>query len=429
MTHLTRRGFTLAGAASLAAPAIVRAQAGAGRLLIVGGGFGGASAARHARDRYPNLEVTLLEPAQRFTTSPYGNLILAGRRSRLEQISHGYAGLAARGVRLVHAAAQELDFTARIVRTSSGETLGYDKLILAPGIDLRFGVIEGYDQAASQIMPHGWKPSLQPVTLLRDQLVAMPDGGTFIMTAPPNPFRCPPGPYERASMVAEYFKRHKPRAKILILDAKEGFSKQPLFLAAWRELYGDMIEWVPANKEGRVVRVDPRAMEVETEFGQRHKGDVINIIPPQYAAAIIRSSGLAAETGWAPIKPKSFESARAEHVFIIGDANNGTPMPKSGFVAMTTAQHAVTCAAHQLTGQPLPASPVYFNTCYSHVGEDYGISIVGVFRPAEDNSRITEVPNSGGITPPQPDTTQRARESGNADGWYQAITRYAWPSA
>lgn len=420
------RRRALAGAAAIAvagAPAILRAQATAGRLVIVGGGFGGASAARAARERFPGVAVTLIEPAASFTTCPYGNLLIAGRYGDTSPITFGYDKLIARGVAKVTDTAVEIDSAKKTVRTSGGQTIAYDRLIVSPGIDLKWNAIKGYDEAASAAMPHCWKPSLQPVTALTDRLKAMPDGGVFIMSAPPNPFRCPPGPYERASMVAEYFKKAKPKSKILILDSKDGFSKQPLFLAAWKQLYGDMIEWVSSNNEGRVVAVDPASMTVETEFGKKHKGDVINIIPPQQAAKIARDSGLTGSGDWAAIDTRSFESKTARDVFVIGDANAAPPMPKSGFVANNTAMRAVAVAGAQMTGGT-PPKALYFNTCYSHVGDNYGISIVGVYRPNADGSKIDEAPNSGGISAREAAADIRAGEATYADGWYRSITDY-----
>jgi hypothetical protein len=254
----------------------------------------------------------------------------------------------------------------------------------------------------------------------------MRQGGVFVMAIPDNPFRCPPGPYERISMVADYLKRHNPTAKILALDAKNGFSKQPLFQDAWAELYPGMIDWRGASNDGRVMRVDPAEMTVETEFGERVRGDVINVIPPQFAAAIARSAGLAADSGWCPIKAESFESARVPHIHVVGDATIAAPMPKSGFVASSTAKQAVAAAAAELAGRPVP-EPVYFNTCYSHVGEEYGISIVGVFRAS--GGSLVEVQGSGGVSPRnsalQGDrrAEHRRLEAIYADGWYESITR------
>lgn len=411
-------------ASAISAPWVARAQA-AGRLVILGGGFGGASAARFARDVFPTLEVTLIERSQRFTTCPYGNLVLAGRRD-IESVTFGYEGLAAKGVKVIHATAEAVDADARVVRLAGGAQIPYDRLIMSPGIDLRWNAIDGYDEAASAVMPHAWAPYLQPVTLLARQLHAMPQGGVFVMTIPDNPFRCPPGPYERISMVADYLKRKNPTAKIIALDAKNGFSKQPLFQDAWKELYGAMVEWRGASDDGKVVRVHASTKEVETDFGQRVKGDVINVIPPQMAGKIARDAGLAVESGWCPVKAETFESARAPNIYVIGDASIAAPMPKSGFAANSQAKQAVASAAASMLGGT-PPTAAYFNTCYSHVGEDYGISVVGVYRA--NGGKLVEVEGSGGISPRNatlPDARRvehRRLEANYADGWYETITK------
>ena len=422
-TTLSRRGFlAAAGAAVLARPSIARAQ-GAARLLVVGGGFGGASAARFARIAYPWLDVTLVEPQSRFVTCPYGNLVLAGERG-MADITHSYDGLRARGVRVVHDWVEGIDPVAKSVRLRGGASLGYDRMILSPGIALRWGAIEGYDEAASQLLPHAWVPADGGQTaLLRRQLEAMEDGGVVGIAIPGNPFRCPPGPYERISMIAQYLKRHKPKSKILALDAKDAFSKQALFQDGWKQLYGDMIEWVPLSKDGKVVRVDAATRTLETEFGAKHQVAVANIIPPQSAARIAISAGLADNSGWVPVNPRSFESRIAPGIHVVGDANNGAPMPKSGFVANNTAKQAVAAAAALLRGEPVPEA-VYFNTCYSHVGDEYGISIVGVFRPTDTG--IAEVPNSGGVSPRGDLPEQRRAEAAYADAWYASITADAF---
>jgi sulfide dehydrogenase [flavocytochrome c] flavoprotein subunit len=423
MTHsLSRRGFLVgASAAGVFAPAFAKAQ-GQARLLVVGGGFGGASAANFARRAYPWLQVTLIEPQTRFVTCPYRNLVLAGKKS-VNDITHSYDGLRARGVRVVHDYVVGIDPAARTARLRGGETIAYDKMILSPGIAVRWGALEGYDEAASQIMPHAWTPGDAAQTeLLRRQLEAMPDGGVVGFAIPGNPFRCPPGPYERISMVASYLKRHKPRSKILALDAKEAFSKQGLFQDAWNELYPGMIEWVPSNKDGRVVRVDAKEMVLESEFGVRHKVAVANVIPPQASAAIVRDSGFADQSGWAPVNPVTFESRTAAHIHIVGDSNIPGPMPKSGYIANSTAKQAVASAAAALRGEAAPAA-VYYNTCYSHVGDDYGISVVGIFRPNAEGSAIVEVPNSGGVSPRGSLPEQRRLEAIYADAWYESITK------
>jgi NADPH-dependent 2,4-dienoyl-CoA reductase/sulfur reductase-like enzyme len=422
--RFTRRSLLAAGATALAAPRTGHAQAGGGRLVILGGGFGGASAARFARDQFPTLDVTLIERSRSFTTCPYGNLVIAGRRS-IESITFGYERLAARGVRVVHAEARAVDPAARQVRLADGAAVPYDRLIMSPGIDLRWGAIEGYDAAASERMPHGWVPYLQPITLLARQLREMPDGGVFVMAIPDNPFRCPPGPYERISMVADYLKTHKPRSKLIALDAKNGFSKQPLFQDAWQELYPGIVEWRGASNDGRVTRVSPAEMVLETEFGDRVQASVANIIPPQRAAQIARDAGLANDSGWCPVRPGSLESPLVPGIHVIGDATIAAPMPKSGFVASSHARQAVASAAALLAGRAPPPA-VFFNTCYSHVGPDYGISVVGVFRP--QGERFVEVERSGGISPRTAALGAEAREHRRlealyADGWYESITQ------
>ena len=425
MTGITRRSFgTMVAAGLLAAPATLRAQ-GRARLVVVGGGFGGASAARFARIQYPQLEVTLIEPKDKFITCPYGNLILAGRRT-LPQITHSYAGLVKRGVRHVRGTVVAIDPTAKTVRLAGGQTVAYDKLILSPGIAIRWGGLAGYDEAASKIFPHAWLGADgAQVTLLRRQLEAMPDGGVVGFAIPGNPFRCPPGPYERISMVASYLKKAKPKSKILALDAKDAFSKQGLFQDAWKELYGDMVEWVPLGKDGRVTRVDVKAKVFETEFGNKHKVDVGNVIPPQSAAKIAIDAGLANESGWVPVNTRTFEAQKAPHIHVIGDANLATPMPKSGYIANTTSKQAVAAAAAALEGRPVPADPIYFNTCFSHVGDDYGISVINIFRPTDTGFQDTP----GGVSPRGPlaeRREQRRLEAQHADAWYASITQDAF---
>jgi sulfide dehydrogenase [flavocytochrome c] flavoprotein subunit len=418
---LPRRALLGTLAASLAAPTTLRAQ-GAARLLVVGGGFGGASAASFARRAYPWLDVTLVEPKTRFVTCPYGNLVIGGLR-QITDISHGYERLAARGVRVVHDWASGIDPLAKTVRLAGGQTLGYDRLILSPGIGLRWGALEGYDEAASEVLPHAWVPGDGAQTLLlRRQLEAMPDGGVVGLAIPPNPFRCPPGPYERISMIASYLKQHKPRSKILALDAKDAFSKQGLFQDAWAALYPGMIEWVPASRDGRVVRVDPGARVLETEFGTKHSVAVANVIPPQSAARIAIDAGLADASGWVPVNTSTFESRVAPGIHVVGDANIPGPMPKSGYIANSTARQAVASAAALLRGEA-PSAAVYYNTCYSHVGAEYGISVVGIFRPNAEGSAIVEVPNSGGVSPRGDLPEQRRLEALYADAWYESITK------
>ncbi|NYS24860.1 FAD-dependent oxidoreductase [Rhodobacteraceae bacterium 2376] len=426
MTTLTRRSFGAligASATTLATPGLLRANS-TGRLVIIGGGFGGASAARFARINYPDVDVTLVEPYPTFVTCPYGNLILGGKRT-LPQITHSYDGLRARGVNVVQDRAADIDPDARTVALESGASLQYDKLIVSPGIGLRWGAIDGYDQAATEVFPHAWMGGDgSQITNLRAQLEALPEGGVVGLAIPENPFRCPPGPYERISMIAHYLKQTNPTAKILAFDSKEGFSKQGLFEDVWAELYGDMIEWIPANQDGRIVAVDVQNKLFISEFGEEHRVDVGNVIPPQTSAAIVRDTGLANDTGWVPVNSRTFEADAARDIHVIGDATIAGPMPKSGYIANSTSKTAVSAALADLTGGSAPSDPVYFNTCYSHGGEDYGISVVAVFRATDDGFEAT--PDSGGLSPRGPLSElaeNRRLEARYADAWYDSITR------
>jgi sulfide dehydrogenase [flavocytochrome c] flavoprotein subunit len=429
MVDFSRRDFGrifVAGAATLAAPSLLHAKA-QGRLLIIGGGFGGASAARFASINFPHIDVTIIEPQKSFVTCPYGNLLLGGTK-KLSDITHSYAGLKRRGINFIHDWVDSIEAGARTVKLRGGKTVAYDKLIVSPGIGIKWGALAGYDQAAAEIFPHAWVPEKgEQVLLLRKQLEMLPDGGVVGFAIPGNPFRCPPGPYERISLVANYLKKHKPRAKILALDGKDAFSKQGLFQDAWNELYPGLIEWVPGSKDGKVVRVDTKEKIFETEFGTRHKIDVGNVIPPQSAAKIAIDAGLVNETGFVPVNPYTFEAIKAKDIHVIGDANIGGPLPKSGFIANSTSKQAVASAIALLEGREVPKDPVYFNTCYSHVGDDYGISVVGVFRPSDKG--FVETPNSGGVSPRGPlaeKREQRKLEAHYADSWYASITKDAF---
>ncbi|MEG0148135.1 FCSD flavin-binding domain-containing protein [Comamonas sp.] len=414
-------GGAAAGAAALTLPSIVRAQAASAHVVVVGGGFGGATAARYLRQFAPQIKVTLVEPAERFYTCPFSNLYLAGLRS-WDSIGHSYDGLRKAGVNVVQASAEAVDGTARKVKLSNGQTLSYDKLVLSPGIDMRWNALEGYDEAAAQLAPHAWKAGAQ-TQLLKKQLEAMPDGGKFVMVIPANPFRCPPGPYERAAMVAHYFKQHKPRSKILLLDDKDAFSKQALFLQGYKALYGDMIEWVKQSDDGKVGRVDAKQREVETTFGTRHQADVLNVIPPQKAGFIADRAGVTDASGWVPVKAESFESRQVPNIYVLGDATIAAPMPKSGFAANTQGKVAAAAIAAELTGQALPTA-AYANTCYSLIGNDYGISVAGVYKAQE--GKLIEVANSGGVSPIDGNAAFRKAEADYGSAWYQAISADIW---
>lgn len=387
------------------------------RVVVVGGGFGGATCAKYIRRADSTIEVTLVEPRRQFITCPFSNAVIAGLRD-MASVTFGYDGLRQRhGVRVVHASVTAIDPTAHRVTLNDGSELGYDRLVLSPGIELRWGEIEGYDAAASEVFPHAWEAGAQTLLLGR-QLEAMPDGGLVVIAAPAEPYRCPPGPYERASLIAHYLKTHKPRSKLLILDAKNAFSKQELFRSAWEHLYPGLIEWIPQSQGGRVVRIDAQAHTVSTDFDD-YKPAVANIIPPQRAAAVGRVVGLDDGAGWCPVRASSFESTVQAGIHIIGDAAIANPMPKSAFSANNQAKTCAAAIVAALRGGAVPA-PALMNTCYSLVAPDYGIWIAAVYRVVDD--KIVIVDGSSGVSPLDAPAEIRALEAEYAKSWYGNIT-------
>ena len=419
-----RRKFVL-GTASLAlAGGMSRPGVAVGpvRVVVVGGGFGGATCARYLKRLNPTLDVTLVERDRRFLTCPFSNLVLAGLRN-LDEIGQGYGGVRADGVTVVHDSATALETDRSRVRLAGGSTLDYDRLVVAPGIDLRFDAVTGYDAKAVEFVPHAWQAGPQ-TSLLRRQLTALDDGGLVIIAAPANPFRCPPGPYERASLIAHYLARHKPRSKILILDAKDKFSKQALFEQGWARRYPGMIEWVAGSNGGIVERVDAAKRMLVTESGfTEHSGAVVNFIPPQRAGRIARDAALADDSGWCPVAPDTFESTRIPGVHVIGDAAIAGAMPKSGFSANSQGKQCAAAIVAALGGLEVP-QPSFANTCYSLVAPDYGISVSAVYRVMD--GAIGGVPGAGGVSPKDADPEFRAAEARHAYGWYQAITTDTW---
>ncbi len=383
-------------------------------LIVIGGGFGGATCARELKRH--GLNVTLVEPNLIYTACPFSNAVIAGLRPieaqqfRLDVVKQG-------GVVVAQQWAVRVEPGARRVFLVDGSSLQYDRLVLAPGIDLRFDALPGYDEAASAMLPHAWKAGEQ-TELLRRQLEAMEDGGTVIIAAPSNPFRCPPGPYERASLIAHYLKTHKPRSKLIILDAKDTFSKQRLFQAAWQELYPNLIEWVSLSSGGKVNEVNAKTRTLTTDFGH-HTGDVVNVIPPQRAGQITHVAGAADRSGWCPIDPVTFESRLQPNIHVIGDSSIAGGMPKSAFSANAQAKVCAAAIVSLLRGQP-PSAPKLINTCYSLVAPDYGISVAGVYRPA--NGVLTDVEGAGGTSPPNAPPSFRSLEATYAQAWFETIT-------
>ncbi len=423
MTTTRRQFLRRAGAAGAGTALVLSGCAtpggSGGKVVVIGGGFGGATAARYVKLWSPNTEVTLLEPSRSYVTCPFSNYVLGGFNT-MDKITHGYGGLSSAGVKVVHEAATKVDTQKKTVATASG-TMPYDRLIVAPGIDLIWDGVPGYSEAAAEAAPHAWKAGPQTALLAR-QLEAMSDGGVVVIAVPRAPFRCPPGPYERASMIAWYLKNKKPRSKVMIVDPADGFSKQGLFLEGWKKHYGDMIKWVPGKDGGRVERVDvpTRMVKIETET---IRAAVMNIIPPQRAGAIARTIGVADNTGWCPIDPLTFESKLVKGVHVVGDATIAAPMPKSGTSANTQAKVTAAAVVEMLAGR-MPTEQVLSNTCYSLVTPNWGISVTAVHNTTAKG--ITTPQGSGGVSPAGRDDAFRKQEAGYARAWYASITRDAW---
>jgi NADPH-dependent 2,4-dienoyl-CoA reductase/sulfur reductase-like enzyme len=396
-------------------PFIARAQT-APRVVVIGGGFGGATAARYLRYADPHIEVVLVEPNFTFTACPFSNEVIVGLRD-IDAQQFDYAGVAASGVRVVQANATAIDPVHRGIAFGDNR-LNYDRLILSPGIDIAWNALPGYDEAAAERMPHAWKAGEQTL-LLRRQLEAMQDGGLVVISAPANPYRCPPGPYERASLIAYYLKTQKPRSKLIVLDSKDIFSKQKLFQAAWKELYPELLEWVSLSDGGKVTRVDPATNTFETDFGS-HKADVANVIPPQRAGAIAAVAGVADRTGWCPVDPVTFESKLQPNIHVIGDAAIAGAMPKSAFAANAQAKVCADAIVQLLAGNA-PVEPRLINTCYSLVAPGNAISVAGVYRPM--NGQLTDIEGAGGTTPLSATVEEHAKEAEYADAWFKTITR------
>jgi sulfide dehydrogenase [flavocytochrome c] flavoprotein subunit len=414
MAHPTRRQFLkAAGKAAALLPLPALAQGSSGRVVVIGGGFAGATCARFVKRMDPRVTVTLVEASQTFTACPFSNSVIAGLRDLTAQ-QFGYDKTAASGVAINFATATAVDTQARMVTLSDGVRLGYDRLVTAPGVDIRWDSLPGYTEAAAEQMPHAWKAGPQTL-LLRNQLEAMADGGTVIISAPANPFRCPPGPYERASLIAYYLKTKKPKSKLIVLDAKDAFSKQGLFQNAWKELYPNL-EWVPLSKGGNVNSVDVGAMMLITDF-DRYRGDVVNVIPPQKAGRIAEVAGVTNNTGWCPINPETFESTLQPGIHVIGDATIAGAMPKSAFAANAQAKVCAAAVVKLLAGQK-PDEPRLINTCYSLAAPDYGISIANVYRPKDG----VLVDAGGGVSPANAPASFRAQEAMFANGWFKTIT-------
>jgi sulfide dehydrogenase [flavocytochrome c] flavoprotein subunit len=402
----------LAAAGTLAAPAIAQAKP---RVVVIGGGPGGATLAKYmARDSQGAVHVTLIEPLKEFVTCFHSNLYLGDFRP-YDSITHNYAGLAKHGITLVHEAAAAIRPDAKTVRLASGATLPYDRLVVAPGIDIKFDSVPGYSEKASEVMPHAWKPGPQ-TQLLKKQLDALDDGATIVMVCPPNPYRCPPGPYERVSMMAHVLKKkgHK-NSKIVVLDPKPNFSKQGLFVEGWEKHYPGMVEWQDPKMHGGIKEVDPSTMTVKTGLAD-YKAQLVNVIPAQMAGKIARDAGLTNESGFCPIKPESMQSAKDANIYVLGDASIAGDMPKSAFSANSQAKVAAMVIRGELTKSPtFPAR--YTNTCWSLIETDDTVKVGGRYEPKDGKIAAVET----FVSKTGEDADLRKQTQVENMGWYQGI--------
>ena len=403
-----------ASAAIFPMPAV--AQDGNARVVVVGGGFGGAACARALKRTNPRLTVTLVESNRTFTACPMSNAAIVGLRD-LKLQDFGYDQVAAAGVSMEFAAATAIDPATKVVTLADGRKLGYERLVLAPGIDFRWDALPGYSPAAAAVMPHAWKDGEQ-IALLTKQIGAMDDGSVVVISVPVTPSRCPPAPYERASLITHMLKTRKPRTKMSVLDAKDSFTMQRQFQGAWKALYPGVLEYVALSDGGLVTSVDVANRTVVTDF-DKFTPAVANIIPQQKAGRIAEIAGVADRTGWCPIDPLTFESQLQPNIHVVGDAAIGGAMPRSASAANSQAGICAGAIATLLTGGT-PAAPTLTSQCYSLISPDYAISQRGSYRPVD--GIYNEVEGTAITSPIDAPQDVRAREAAEVESWFKSLT-------
>ena len=418
MTNINRREFGLGIGATTTGTAVFAnfaiAQGGA-RVVIIGGGPGGATVAAQLKREEPKLDVTLIEVRSTYTTCFFSNLYLGGFRT-LGSLTHTYDGLRKLGVKIVTDTATDVDTTKKTVKLRGGRTLSYDRLVMAPGIDLKYETIEGY-QAASEIMPHAWKAGTQ-TALLKSQLEGMRDGGVVVLAPPNNPYRCPPGPYERACMIAHFLKTKKPKSKLIILDPKRNFSKQPVFVEAFEKYYKGIIDLRLTNEidDFTVVKVDAKTKEVTIKKGDKIKADVANIVPNQKAGDIAARAGLT-EGDWCLVNPENFSSGKARDVYVLGDASVANDMPKSAFSANSQAKVVAADLLADLAKKQ-KFNPNFRNTCWSMLAPNDSVKIGAGYIPKSGKLE----PVGAFVSKPGEDAELRRKTFEESLAWYSGIT-------
>jgi sulfide dehydrogenase [flavocytochrome c] flavoprotein subunit len=420
--RITRREFGrlagATGAGTLAATGVSRfaiAQA-APKVVIVGGGAGGATAAHLLKRDAPNLDVTLIETNPIYSSSFFSSLYLGGLRE-IESLNHGYQGLRALGIKVVQGTATDIDSTGKKVKVGNS-ALAYDKLVLSPGIDIKFDSVPGYSREAALIMPHAYNTALDGKRLLKKQLLEMRDGGTVVIVPPNNPYRCPPAPYERACMIAHYLKTKKPKSKLIILDPKKAFSKQPVITEAFETYYQDIVELNLTDEidDFAVVSVDPKTREIVTKAGKKVKADVANIIPQQRAGEIAHKAG-AAKGDWCPIDPENFSAKQVKDIYVLGDAAIAVEMPKSAFSANSQAKVVVADLLTELAKKErFPAR--YRNTCWSLLAPDDDVKLGANYAPKDG-----KLDSSASFVSQRGETAEvRKQNFAESVAWYDSIT-------
>ena len=388
-----------------------------GKVVVIGGGFGGTTTAKHLRMwSGGTIAVTLVEPNWQFVSCPISNLVVGGSRS-LADITVGYQGLRKWGVNVVHDSVAAIDPGKRLVHLASGPTWAYDRLVVSPGVDFMYDRVQGMSEEATSRIPHAWKAGAQTV-LLRRQLEAMADGGVVVMSVPLAPYRCPPGPYERACQIAWYLKNRKPKSKLIVLDANpQVVSKGPLFTRVWKEDYASVLEY---RANAPVTEVDVAGQAFVVESGDRVKGDVLNLIPPMRAANIARDAHLVtANERWCEVDWTTMESVAVKNVHVLGDATLSAPaMPKSGHIANQHGKAAAAAIIELMQGRA-PEPPTMVNTCYSFVDDRHAIHVSSVHRFDADKRTLVAISGAGGVS--VPDRAQWAIEGAYANGWAQSI--------
>lgn len=420
MQSITRRKFnTLVGlgaASMLTSPAILGQSKP--KVVIIGGGAGGATVARYlAKDAAGAIDVTLIENSRQYTTCFFSNLYVGDVRN-FDSITHSYDTLAAMdGLTVVHDMATGIDRGAKQVTVAGGQSIAYDRLVVSPGIDLIYDSVPGYSAEAAEIAPHAWQGGPQ-TELLKTKLDALENGQNIVMVAPPNPYRCPPGPYERVSMMAHMLKtKGFEDSTITILDTKPKFSKQGLFVEGWEENYPGVIEWLPPEIHGGILGVDANAGTVETDF-DTFEGSLLNIIPAQKAGAIAADAGLTNDTGFCPIVAESMRSAVDENVFVIGDASIAGAMPKSGFSANSQAKVAALNIRGDLTDSRVFKAK-YANTCWSLISPENGVKVGAQYEAGEDGNIVS---TSTFVSKTGESAELRSQTYRESIGWYDSIT-------